>query len=295
MATAALDDAPVPVRNGSHLASGQPLPQSSGRKAQATAHANTTEHRETTEPPPEAAAASWWATVSARWRKTSADEWFLRGWLLFAASVSIAANIGHALFMAPEGLTVWAAIASIFPPVFVVGSTHVAVILAKKRRFGIQFFFVLLQTVALAACAFRLSYHSISDLAIMLGTPAGLAGLWPIALDISMVNSTLALFMVTRPQPEANRPVPTATEPLSLAQRRFWWERCASVIKEQNEDVKPLAEHSISEIAEVLELTYDERERQAAIAENTGLNRREVRAIQHAGSALFEAIETRAS
>lgn len=53
--------------------------------------------------------------MCARWRTTSADEWFLRGWLLFAASVSIAANIGHALFMAPEGLTVWAAIASVFP------------------------------------------------------------------------------------------------------------------------------------------------------------------------------------
>lgn len=289
----ALDDAPAPVRNGSQV--GGPTPHTPHTSKSTSAHraVPTVPTPEAVEPSPETGAGSWWKTVCARWRTTSADEWFLRGWLLFAASVSIAANIGHALFMAPEGLTVWAAIASVFPPVFVVGSTHVAVILAKKRRFGVQFFLVLLQTILLAACAFRLSYHSISDLAIMLGTPAGLAGLWPIALDISMVNSTLALFMVTRPQPENEIPRPSATEPLSSAQRRFWWERCATVIKEQNEDVKPIAEHSTDEIAEVLQLTYDERERQMAIAEITGLNRREVRAIQHAGAALFESIETR--
>lgn len=286
----ALADAPTPVRNGSHLASG-PTPRTSAagaRRAEQTVPAP-----EVIEPSSETGGGSWWKAMCARWRQTSADEWFLRGWLLFAAAVSIAANIGHALFMAPEGLTVWAAVASIFPPVFVVGSTHVAVIQAKERRFGWGFAFMLLPTVLLAACAFRLSYQSISDLAIMLGTPAGLAGLWPIALDISMVNSTLALFMVTRPQPQAA--LPSETEPLSLGQRRFWWEQCATVLKERNEDVKPITEHSIDEIAEVLQLTYDERDPQAKITEVTGLNRREVRAIQHGGAELFESFENRAN
>jgi hypothetical protein len=50
-----------------------------------------------------------------------------------------------------------------------------------------------MMTVGLAGCAFVLSFDSLRDLAISLGFHPDRAWLWPVAIDVSIAQSTLAL------------------------------------------------------------------------------------------------------
>lgn len=295
--TTVFDDAPAPTRNGSRPA----VDRTRAVRGAEPSVDNNQESRQPAGVTVLADLASEEGSVgSPNGVGLSLDEWFLRGWLVFTTAVSMAANIAHALLTVPGNIKILAAVAYTFLPLFVFGSTHIAVTLAKKRRFGIGFFMSITLTTLLAAAAFRLIYSAVSELAVMLGAPPEWAGLWPIVIDISIVNATLAIFVFGRPDRDAKGDkvipaVPAVAESLSAAQRRFWWERCAIEVRDRNGDVKPITDHSVDEIAEVLQLTHDERETQLAIAESTGLNRRVVRAIQHAGAALLESIESRNS
>jgi hypothetical protein len=61
-------------------------------------------------------------------------------------------------------------------------------------------------TFALAGCAFVLSFDALRDLAVALGMPADRAWLWPVAIDVSIANSTLALLSLAPPR-AARQPV----------------------------------------------------------------------------------------
>ena len=52
-------------------------------------------------------------------------------------------------------------------------------------------------TVALAGCAFVLSFGALTDLAVSVGMDADRAWLWPCAIDVSIAQSTLALMSLT--------------------------------------------------------------------------------------------------
>jgi hypothetical protein len=54
-------------------------------------------------------------------------------------------------------------------------------------------------TVALAGCAFVLSFDALTALATSLGMTADRAWLWPCAIDLSIAQSTLALLSLTAP------------------------------------------------------------------------------------------------
>jgi Protein of unknown function (DUF2637) len=55
-------------------------------------------------------------------------------------------------------------------------------------------------TIGVAACAFVISFDALRDLAEMLGWPGEIAKLVPLAIDLSITNSTLALLSLTPPR-----------------------------------------------------------------------------------------------
>jgi hypothetical protein len=114
-------------------------------------------------------------------------------WLVVATSVSVAGNVAHAVLTAPMGTVRLAAAAAVVPPAVLLGSTHSVALLVRTHRVGPQYWCALAMTFALAGCAFVLSFDALRDLAVALGIPPDRAWLWPVAIDVSIANSTLAL------------------------------------------------------------------------------------------------------
>ena len=67
----------------------------------------------------------------------------------------------------------------------------------------------LVMTVALASCAFVLSFDALRSLAITLGLPPSIAWLWPCAIDVAIAQATLCLLSLSRRRP-AVQPAHTA-------------------------------------------------------------------------------------
>jgi Protein of unknown function (DUF2637) len=126
-------------------------------------------------------------------------------WLILATGVSVAGNVAHAVLSAPTGRVGLAAAAAVVPPAVLLGSTHSVALLVKARRVGFGYWCALATTFALAGCAFVLSFDALRDLAVALGMLADRAWLWPVAIDVSIANSTLALLSLA-PARAARRP-----------------------------------------------------------------------------------------
>ena len=133
-------------------------------------------------------------------------------WLIFATSVSVLGNIAHALLVAPDALKLLAAVASVVPPAFLVGSTHSAALSLRARRFALVYVLGLLMTISVAACAFLLSFDALRALAVMLGWPSGRAWLFPIAIDVSIAQATFGLLSLGPTR------VSSADEPSNVAE-----------------------------------------------------------------------------
>jgi uncharacterized protein DUF2637 len=130
--------------------------------------------------------------VGAEADTRSATRFFWE-WLFVATSMSVAGNVMHAIMSAPRGTVALAAAAAVVPPAVLLGSTHSVALLIKTRRLGVTYWCALLMTVALAGCAFVLSFDALRDLAVSLGFHPSRAWLWPVAIDVSIAQSTLAL------------------------------------------------------------------------------------------------------
>jgi Protein of unknown function (DUF2637) len=130
------------------------------------------------------------ATLEASARGATRFFWL---WLFVATSMSVAGNVTHAVMNAPKGTVALAAVAAVVPPTVLVGSTESVARLIKTRRLGVTYWCALMMTVALAACAFVLSFDALRDLAVSLGFRPDRAWLWPVAVDVSIAQSTLAL------------------------------------------------------------------------------------------------------
>jgi hypothetical protein len=85
------------------------------------------------------------------------------------------------------------------------GSTHSVALLVKTRRVGFNYWCALAMTIALAGCAFVLSFDALRDLAVALGMRPDRAWLWPVAIDVSIANSTLSLLSLSPPRAPAAR------------------------------------------------------------------------------------------
>jgi Protein of unknown function (DUF2637) len=117
--------------------------------------------------------------------------------LIAATAASVAGNIAHAVLSAP-GHAVISAAAAVVPPAVLLGSTHGVALLVRTRTVGATYWCALTMTGALAVCAFVLSFDALRALALTWAgfTPAT-AWLWPLAIDLSIAQSTLALLALT--------------------------------------------------------------------------------------------------
>lgn len=119
---------------------------------------------------------------------------FFWAWLFVAAAMSVAGNVTHAVLnTSGETVELAAAAAAVVPPAVLLGSTHSVAVLVRARRVGVTYWCALTMTIALAGCAFVLSFDALRDLAVGLGFRPGRAWLWPVAIDVSIAQSTLAL------------------------------------------------------------------------------------------------------
>jgi hypothetical protein len=137
---------------------------------------------------------------------------FYWGWLVFATTVSVLGNITHALLVAPSGFRLLAAVASVVPPAFVLGSTHSVALSLQTRRFAVAYVMGLLMTIGIAACAFFLSFDALRALAVILGWPPDRAWLFPVAIDVSIAQATFGLLSLTPDTTRSAHPRPTAVQ-----------------------------------------------------------------------------------
>jgi hypothetical protein len=125
---------------------------------------------------------------------------FFWTWLFLATAVSVAGNVAHAVLTAPPGTVRLAAAAAVVPPAVLLGATHSVALLVKTRRVSFVYWLALAMTFALAGCAFVLSFDALRDLAVALGMAPSRAWLWPVAIDVSIANSTLSLLSLSPPR-----------------------------------------------------------------------------------------------
>jgi hypothetical protein len=121
-------------------------------------------------------------------------------WLIAATGVSVAGNVAHAVLTAPTGRVPLAAAAAVVPPAVLLGSTHSVALLVQARRVGVPYWCALVMTFTLAGCAFVLSFDALRGLAVAVGMAPGRAWLWPVAIDASIANSTVALLSMSPPR-----------------------------------------------------------------------------------------------
>jgi hypothetical protein len=118
--------------------------------------------------------------------------------LIAASGASVAGNIAHAVLAHPGHARI-AATAAVIPPAVLLGATHGVALLVRSRTHGATYWCALAMTVALAGCAFVLSFGALRALALnWAGYSPATAWLWPLAIDLSIAQSTLALLALTR-------------------------------------------------------------------------------------------------
>jgi hypothetical protein len=84
------------------------------------------------------------------------------------------------------------------PPIVLLASTHSVAVLVRIRAAGFTSWCPLLITLALASCAFVVSFDALRSLLITLGLPESIAWLWPRAIDVAIAQATLCLLSVNR-------------------------------------------------------------------------------------------------
>jgi hypothetical protein len=106
--------------------------------------------------------------------------------------------------------------AALVPPIVLLAATHSIALLVRHRVGGVTYWFALVMTVALAVCAFVLSFEALRSLAVMLGLPASIAWLWPCAIDTAIAQATLCLLSLSRSSGADTSPTttkPTRSDP----------------------------------------------------------------------------------
>lgn len=136
--------------------------------------------------------------------------------LLCATAVSIGGNAAHAMLKTmgvPSALG--AAVATVPPLVLLASTEGVAMLVRARRGSSAAYWCALAMTGLLAVCAFVLSFNALQDLAARAGINARLAWLWPIAVDATIAQCTVALLSLSRQVPPA--PLALSDEPPGAA------------------------------------------------------------------------------
>jgi hypothetical protein len=137
----------------------------------------------------------------ARQRRGAARFFWL--WLIVATAMSVTGNVAHALLHAQAGTVALAAGAAFVPPLVLLAATHSVAVLVRTRAGGLTYWCALTMTLALASCAFVLSFDALRSLAVTLGLPQTIAWLWPCAIDVAIAQATLCLLSLSRRATEA--------------------------------------------------------------------------------------------
>lgn len=119
--------------------------------------------------------------------------------LIGASAASITGNALHAIVQAEHVAPALAAAVATAPPLVLLGSTEGLSLLIKvHRRPNLTFWAALIMTLLLGAGAFRLSFDALCSLAIRCGIRPSLAWLWPLIIDVTTAQATVALIALTR-------------------------------------------------------------------------------------------------
>jgi hypothetical protein len=120
-------------------------------------------------------------------------------WLVVATSMSVTGNVAHAVLHAEAATVALAAGAALVPPLVLLAATHSIAVLVRTRAGGLTYWCALMMTLALASCAFVLSFDALRSLAVTLGLPPAIAWLWPCTIDVAIAQATLCLLSLSRP------------------------------------------------------------------------------------------------
>lgn len=119
--------------------------------------------------------------------------------LLCATGISVGGNAIHATLnttSVPPALA--AAVATVPPMVLLAATEGLSLLMRTRRGHSAAYWCALGMTALLAVCAFVLSFDALRDLAGRAGVRAELAWLWPIAVDASIAQCTVALLSLSR-------------------------------------------------------------------------------------------------
>lgn len=143
-------------------------------------------------------------TIVERERRAAARFFWM--WLIVATSMSVTGNVAHAVVQASAETVALAAGAALVPPVVLLAATHSIALLVRTRAGGATYWCALAMTLALAVCAFVLSFDALRALAVSLGLPQSIAWLWPCAIDVAIAQATLCLLSLSRARIAATTP-----------------------------------------------------------------------------------------
>jgi len=228
---------------------------------------------------------------------------FCWAWLMFAMVASVGGNVLHAWMTAPPALRIGAAVAAIFPPSLLLGATHLVALLisTRRRRYRIVDLIVLvvvmLGAVGVAVFAFTISFYALRDLMILFGQGTNVAWRWPIAVDLSLIVSSLAMLSLTEARiaptdyhgdESAPADADVDAPPAGPSQRRLWWESIAGDVRDELIDIRNVADLTPQRLGEILERIYDRNESDRGISGYTRLRVGEVKAIKASADGVLE-------
>lgn len=123
---------------------------------------------------------------------------FFLSWLILAASMSVAGNVGHALLIAPAETRWLAALAALVPPIVLLAATHSASWLVRTEASGWVFWAALTLNAAVILGSFALSFDALRSFAVMVGIRESMSWIWPAVIDIAIAHATVCLLSLTR-------------------------------------------------------------------------------------------------
>ncbi|WP_051162171.1 DUF2637 domain-containing protein [Nocardia brevicatena] len=130
-----------------------------------------------------------------------------------AAAVSITGNATQAILHS-NALPALSAAVAVVPPLALLAAVHgVTVLLCAHASARATHLVATAMTVVIAAGAFWLSFTALRSLAVMAGVPHGEAWLWPLIIEGSMAQSTIALLALAHSRTPRGRGAHTGTTP----------------------------------------------------------------------------------
>ncbi|QIS02195.1 DUF2637 domain-containing protein [Nocardia brasiliensis] len=144
-----------------------------------------------------------------------------------AATISITGNATQAVLHTTAAPAIAATVA-VVPPLALLAAVHgVSILLSTHAHARGIHFMAAAMTALIAAGAFWLSFTALRSLALLAGIPAGEAWLWPLIVEGSMAQSTIALLALAhtanrsggRADDDLRRP-PRGENPASTTVRR---------------------------------------------------------------------------